>query len=65
MSVAEWLDRLNLKKYCYRFQKEKIIDVKDLRFINNEENLEKIFEIKNISERKRIFAMINGDKLAK
>lgn len=65
MSVAEWLDRLNLRKYYHRFQKEKIIDVKDLRFVNDEGKLESHFQIKNLSERQRIISMMNNEKITK
>jgi len=56
MSVAEWLFRLNLEQYFNGFLKEKIRDVKDLRYID-EGRLEKDFKVKQI-ERKRMMSMI-------
>lgn len=40
MSVIEWLDRLNLKKYYRNFKKNKVVDVKQLKYCD-EDLLEK------------------------
>lgn len=65
MSVAEWLYKLNLQKHNFTFQKEKITDVRDLRFVEDEGKLETLLQVKNFNERKRILAMIKNEALAK
>ena len=65
ITVAEWLKRLNLSKYCSNFSEQNVSQISDLRFFGDEGSIEQCFKIKDLMLKKRMAQMINGDKLTK